>query len=180
MGNQLNTEVTNDIVRYCRTGEIPIPKDVPKVDKRKTNQRKYLGLPDTIDIWTNGNDKDDIERTRICPICETNMMTLIDRTSWEISHILAHHNGGTEDLNNLRPVCRKCNRDMKTEHMLDYCKRVVPPERLKGTLMKLRLGEYDSGSVPPRDTLTSIYNSLPTLEGHHLKLLTCVAKMFVG
>lgn len=44
----------------------------------------------------------------------------IDDPSWHCGHILAAANGGKKSLENLKPVCVKCNLDMRKQHMYQY------------------------------------------------------------
>jgi len=90
--------------------------------------------------------------TANCPICETNTMIVENRKGkkgtdgkmdytgvWEIGHVKAHAEGGNEELDNLRPICKMCNRKMGKMHMVEYCKKNVPNHRLEATLAKLKL-----------------------------------------
>lgn len=40
--------------------------------------------------------------------------------SWHCGHILSDHDGGEKVLDNLHPICAKCNLDMKQQHMYTY------------------------------------------------------------
>jgi hypothetical protein len=45
----------------------------------------------------------------------------IDVYHFEAGHVLAEKHGGRDDVvENLRPICFYCNRDMKDKHMRDY------------------------------------------------------------
>ena len=39
---------------------------------------------------------------------------------FECGHIIPYSQGGPTSLENLRPVCKGCNRSMGTTNMLDY------------------------------------------------------------
>lgn len=120
------------IVNYCTKGN----EDGKTLAKTK-RQRKFLGFTDTLEVWNNVVGEGKVQC--VCPICETNMMVLKDRKSWEIAHILSHHNGGNEELTNLRPTCKACNRAMGKIHMVDYIKNNVPKHRVDTTLKRLKL-----------------------------------------
>jgi hypothetical protein len=134
---------------YCLFGDTPVPKN----DKGKNKkERKFIGFADTLAVWNTTHQRGIM--TAVCPICETNTMILenrkgkkgsdgkIDYTGvWEIGHIKAHAEGGNEELDNLRPICKPCNRAMGKMHMVEYCKRNVPVDRLNATLTKLKLNE---------------------------------------
>jgi len=51
-----------------------------------------------------------------CYICEK----LITAFSFEAGHIKSHANGGTNKVDNLRPVCNKCNKCVGSKNMDDY------------------------------------------------------------
>ena len=49
-----------------------------------------------------------------CPIFEcSNRLYRNDSTTWESGHIKSHFNNGETTLDNLRPICKKCNNEMK-------------------------------------------------------------------
>lgn len=47
----------------------------------------------------------------------------IDRGNYECGHIISRKNGGETTLQNLRPICGKCNKSMGIEHMEDFMKQ---------------------------------------------------------
>lgn len=47
---------------------------------------------------------------------------LVDYNSFEAGHVVSRFYGGTNKLDNLRVVCKNCNRDMGTQHMEEYKK----------------------------------------------------------
>jgi len=53
--------------------------------------------------------------------------TAISYTHWECGHIQAAAKGGSDVIENLRPVCFPCNRGMATMDMMDYIKRYNLP-----------------------------------------------------
>jgi 5-methylcytosine-specific restriction endonuclease McrA len=93
-----------------------------------------------LQVWNVVFEKD--EWIADCPICLKNQIGLLNRKSWEIAHVKAHSQGGNEELSNLRPICRQCNRKMGTMHMLEYCQRNVPRERLNHVLDQLHLRDF--------------------------------------
>ena len=40
--------------------------------------------------------------------------------NFECGHVIAHANGGTITLNNLRPICSKCNKSMRTTNLEEF------------------------------------------------------------
>jgi len=58
----------------------------------------------------------------LCPCCEE---TFISSFNFEAGHIRSFKNGGTDELDNLRPVCGTCNRLMGIMNYDDYKKTLV-------------------------------------------------------
>lgn len=46
---------------------------------------------------------------------------------WEAGHIMSVKEGGTDTLDNLRPICKSCNRSMGTENMDAFKARCYGP-----------------------------------------------------
>jgi 5-methylcytosine-specific restriction endonuclease McrA len=57
-----------------------------------------------------------------CYCCGIN----IDALSFEAAHVEAKSKGGPDTLDNLRPTCTPCNRDMKTQNLYNYMKQKYP------------------------------------------------------
>jgi len=52
-----------------------------------------------------------------CPVCK---ITLIHQMSFHCGHILAKSNGGTNTVDNLKPICQSCNSSMGNQNMNDF------------------------------------------------------------
>ena len=68
-----------------------------------------------------------------CPCCRKNK---IDKKNFHAGHIIAASKGGKMEVENLRPVCRDCNLQMRTQHMRTFCrtmfhKNLQPLPKLK-------------------------------------------------
>lgn len=86
----------------------------------KHNFSKRIPIPPLLreQVWskefgahTNGN----------CPIY--NCQNILDKkvsNSWHCGHIISHNNKGETTLDNLRPICSKCNIDMSDTNWKDY------------------------------------------------------------
>jgi hypothetical protein len=55
--------------------------------------------------------------TTKCVCCNINDIKM---TQFECGHVEARAKGGEDTLENLRPICQTCNREMKTKNMRDY------------------------------------------------------------
>lgn len=51
-----------------------------------------------------------------CCMCTLNL----DDPAWHRGHVLSDYDGGEKSLENLRPICAKCNLAMKQQHMYRY------------------------------------------------------------
>ena len=49
--------------------------------------------------------------------------TTISSTQFHCGHVLSVKNGGLTTIENLRPICTKCNQSMQTMNMIDYVKK---------------------------------------------------------
>jgi 5-methylcytosine-specific restriction endonuclease McrA len=49
--------------------------------------------------------------------------TLIKITNFDVGHVVAESNGGTLEINNLRPICAVCNHAMQSMNMIDFVKK---------------------------------------------------------
>lgn len=58
-----------------------------------------------------------------CYCCKKGLSAFDD---WHVGHIVAHVNGGTDTVENLRPVCGSCNLSMGSEHMDEFKARCYP------------------------------------------------------
>jgi len=52
-----------------------------------------------------------------CTCCKTRY---IKNTDFHCGHIEAKSKGGSDTIDNLRPICQKCNHGMGTKNMIDY------------------------------------------------------------
>lgn len=75
-------------------------KKIPKVLKDKV-WNTYIGVDNGIGE---------------CYCCQE----VIDSKHFEAGHIISHKNGGDINLDNLRPVCDRCNKSISTDNMNDF------------------------------------------------------------
>ena len=68
-------------------------------------------------VWSKRNDDN---LNGMCYVCEQRL----EYDNFECGHVDSVNNGGKTELNNLEPICRKCNNDMGVVNLEDY-KRVV-------------------------------------------------------
>jgi hypothetical protein len=82
--------------------------------KHKKNISRALKLK----CW-NKHYIDKIETT--CPMknCEE-IMIRNETGQWDAGHIISEKNGGKVEINNLRPICKRCNKSMSSKNWDDY------------------------------------------------------------
>lgn len=110
-------------VQINKCSEIEIIADnVPKIQNaipiaKCINKKKKIPKHIKTLIWNKYIGDDIIKHKCLCCKKET-----IRNTDFEAGHILSEHNGGTNEIDNLRPICRPCNSSMGTMHMIEYIK----------------------------------------------------------
>jgi hypothetical protein len=57
----------------------------------------------------------------LCLCCKKNNISQLE---FVCGHVLAHSQGGSIAIENLRPICQKCNIDMSDEHMFQFAQRI--------------------------------------------------------
>jgi 5-methylcytosine-specific restriction endonuclease McrA len=96
-----------------RLAEIEKQKQEEKVELKKKKQ----SIPKNVRviIWNHYIGEDIIKHKCLC--CKK---ALISNTNFEVGHVISEKNGGTHEINNLRPICFACNHSMGTENMIDF------------------------------------------------------------
>lgn len=105
----------SDISEISEINKEPI--SLSKEDNLKKNKKKQIPKHIKTLIWNKYIGDDIIKHKCLCCKQET-----IRNTDFEAGHVLSEHNGGTNEISNLRPICRPCNSSMGTMHMVDYIK----------------------------------------------------------
>ena len=92
----------------------------PPVNIIKTKPVKPKNIPKKIRtlVWNEYIGKKIGESKCVC--CNK---TTIDKAEFQCGHILARANGGSDAVENLRPICAGCNTSMGVQHMEEYCTR---------------------------------------------------------
>jgi 5-methylcytosine-specific restriction endonuclease McrA len=96
-----------------------------KIKKNTAPRRKALNRGEMVKVWKSLYPDTSLGK---CKLCRTNTLDMEDSKSWEIAHVKAFAEGGTETLDNLRPLCRTCNRSMGKKSVQDYCKAKFPDD----------------------------------------------------
>ena len=87
-----------------------------KKEKEETKKKKQ-SIPKNVRIiiWNHYIGEDIIKHRCLC--CKK---ALISNTNFEVGHVISEKNGGTHEINNLRPICFACNHSMGTENMIEF------------------------------------------------------------
>jgi 5-methylcytosine-specific restriction endonuclease McrA len=88
------------------------------------------------------------ETSGLCLCCNTNKIVIMGHRKevFEAGHIIAESKGGPTTLENLRPVCKKCNGQMTTRNMIELQKERYPKAKPINSL------------VFPIDDIFGLYN----------------------
>lgn len=83
----------------------------------KGKGKSFKTIPKTLrrSIWSHWVGMKDGQP--LCPICK---VTLIEQMSFHCGHIIAKSKGGTNTVENLRPICQSCNSSMGNQNMDDF------------------------------------------------------------
>ena len=85
--------------------------------EKEEAKKKKQSIPKNVRVivWNHFIGEDIIRHRCLC--CKK---VLISNTNFEVGHVLSEKNGGTHEINNLRPICFACNHSMGTENMIDF------------------------------------------------------------
>jgi 5-methylcytosine-specific restriction endonuclease McrA len=86
-------------------------KEKEELKKKKQSIPKQVRLI----VWNHYIGEDIIKHRCLC--CKK---VIITNTNFDVGHVLSEKNGGTHEINNLRPICGACNHSMGTENMVDF------------------------------------------------------------
>ena len=88
-----------------------------KEEEKKEAKKKKQSIPKNVRIivWNHYIGEDIIKHKCLC--CKK---VTISNTNFEVGHVQSEKNGGTHEINNLRPICFSCNHSMGTENMIDF------------------------------------------------------------
>jgi len=94
-----------------------------KIRNVVTARKSPTSWPSHDKVWEKAYGNNKIAQ---CPVCRVNLMVKDIHTvqykqgAWHRSHIKSRENGGSNDINNITPICWKCNRTAHTRNMKEY------------------------------------------------------------
>jgi uncharacterized CHY-type Zn-finger protein len=99
---------------------LKVEKSDKNLEKLSNEKKKKQTIPKNVRVivWNNYIGEDIIKHKCLC--CKK---VTIRNTEFEVGHVESEKNGGTHEINNLRPICGACNHSMGTENMVDYVKK---------------------------------------------------------
>lgn len=88
-----------------------------KKKEKEDAKKKKQSIPKNVRIivWNHYIGEDIIKHRCLC--CKK---VIITNTNFEVGHVISEKQGGTHEINNLRPICGACNHSMGTENMIDF------------------------------------------------------------
>ncbi len=109
--NESQQTVQNDTTE---SNETPTKKKTTRAKKEKDKIPKPLRAK----VWAQYiGEKIGSARCFCCELTEITMM------NFHCGHVIAEHNGGEVNLDNLRPVCQSCNSSMGTMNMFEFIEK---------------------------------------------------------
>jgi 5-methylcytosine-specific restriction endonuclease McrA len=92
-------------------------KEEEETKRQKDDKKKKQSNPKNVRviIWNHYIGEDIIKHKCLC--CKK---VTISNTNFDVGHVLSEKNGGTHEINNLRPICFACNHSMGSENMIDF------------------------------------------------------------
>jgi 5-methylcytosine-specific restriction endonuclease McrA len=105
--------------KECKQEELRKIKEQQEENIKKNEEvkKRKQSIPKNVRIivWNHYIGEYIIQHRCLC--CKK---VLISNTNFEVGHVQSEKNGGTHEINNLRPICFACNHSMGTENMIDF------------------------------------------------------------
>jgi 5-methylcytosine-specific restriction endonuclease McrA len=109
-------KIVEEEIRKKQEEEQRLVEEEKKKEKEEAKKKKQA-IPKHVRtiVWNHYIGEDIIKHKCLC--CKK---VTITNTCFEVGHVLSEKNGGTHEINNLRPICGACNHSMGAENMVDY------------------------------------------------------------
>lgn len=113
------TEAPKTAETVISTSEIVNETESQKVQTKRSNsvgKKRSKSVPREVrlNVWINRHG---YSMEAPCYCCGD---ILTGMGHWHAGHIIARANGGSDTVENMRPVCARCNISMRTKHMDDF------------------------------------------------------------
>ena len=105
---------TIDFSQYIKSESPPPYEDKPNV------QPKRKSIPKAVknSVWNKYIETDDPKK--LIGKCFVGCGCEITIANFEVGHVNAYSNGGSDKVENLRPICSTCNKSMGTMNLLEF------------------------------------------------------------
>lgn len=112
---QMNEELTLIRDKYNKLKKETRQK-YKKLEQQANPKPKRITIPKTVkdNLWDNTFSSNAGEGN--CYVCSTT----INSKKFDCGHIIAVANGGSNDINNLKPICSTCNKSMGTKNLEEF------------------------------------------------------------
>jgi 5-methylcytosine-specific restriction endonuclease McrA len=97
--------------------EISLQESIPK---EKTTKKKKQNIPKNVKVLVWSNYIGENINSHRCLCCKK---SIINITNFHVGHVISEKEGGTLEINNLRPICSACNSSMGSMNMIEYVKK---------------------------------------------------------
>jgi len=83
------------------------------IETNMSKERKSIPQSVRKELWINHFGERYEGKCFVCKI-------KITKEEFEAGHVIAYAEGGSDTLDNLRPICKTCNRSMGTQNLLEF------------------------------------------------------------
>lgn len=107
---------TNSLKKHLQSKQHLKVVEDKKNSSEEKHQKKRKAIPKAVrtTLWNIHFSEDKAKGN--CKVCDGE----IKISNFEAGHIIASASGGTDNLDNLLPLCSLCNKSMGTENLLDF------------------------------------------------------------
>lgn len=109
---------TNVITIVDKDIDLSNNNNISEVKKDEKNKKQAIPKSVRTSVW-NHYIGEYINQHR-CLCCKK---VLISNTNFDVGHVISEKDGGTHEINNLRPICSPCNHSMGSENMIEFVKK---------------------------------------------------------
>ena len=109
-------KLEEEIKQQAEAEEKQKAEELKKLEKEEAKKKKQ-SIPKQVRVivWNHYIGDDIIKHKCLC--CKK---VTITNTNFDVGHVISEKNGGTHEINNLRPICGACNHSMGTENMVEF------------------------------------------------------------
>ena len=159
----LNQQMQSEI-KQIRNKYNKLKKECRARYKPKVTKKKRSAIPKALknEVWDNSIGRE--KGVGHCYCCSKE----IDSKHFECGHIVAVSNGGTNAIQNLKPVCSLCNKSMGSKNLEEfkqnYMAHVMAPNKTGAKKSSYQLNSFGS-TILPGSQHHSIYQPQTTSYG---------------